>query len=170
MISVAQGTEYRKGEIIIFTGTENIPCPVCGGHLRVHGTCTRKLRRRDGTDVYRLRVMECKSCGKTHRELPEGIVPYKRMDAERLSDITEAAEEKDLGDAETSTWKRVKEWVLWFLEYALKVLKSLQTLLGAEFPTVSSDDCLSRRLKYFVRLVVNSGNWIQHRSAVQAGL
>ena len=120
--------------------------------------------------MYRLRVMKCKLCGKTHRELPEGIVPYKRMDAERLSDITEAEEEKDLGDAEISTWKRVKEWVLWFLEYALKVLKSLQTLLGAEFPTVSADDCLNRRLKYFVRLVVNSGNWIQHRSAVQAGL
>ena len=114
--------------------------------------------------------MECKSCGKTHRELPEGIVPYKRMDAERLSDITEAEEEKDLGDAEASTWKRVSVWVLWFLDYALKVLRSLQTLYGTELPTVSPDDFFSRRLKYSVRLVVNSGNWIQHRSAVQAGL
>ena len=169
MISVAHGTEYRKGEIIIFTGAEEIPCPVCGGQLRVHGTCTRKLRRRDGIDVYRLRVMECKSCGKTHRELPAGIVPYKRMDAQQISNISEIQEEKDLEDTEVNTWMRVKEWVMWFLAYALNVLKSLQTILGNEFPTVSSGDCPCRQLVYFVRLVANSGNWPQHRSVMQAG-
>ena len=72
--------------------------------------------------------MECKKCGKTHRELPEGIVPYKRMEAERLSGISEASSEKELGDVESTTWKRVQDWVLWFLQYALDVLRSLQTL------------------------------------------
>ena len=168
--------EYRKGEMIFFTGTEEIPCPVCGGELRVHGRCTRKLRRREGVDIYRLRVMECKSCGKTHRELPEGIVPYKRMDAEQLSNISEIEEEdelestEDTEDTEVSTWKRVREWMLWFLDYALDVLRSLQTLLGKDFTTISGGDCLSRRLKYYVRLVANSGNWIQHRSAMKSRL
>ena len=170
MISVAHGMRYRKGEIIFFTGTEKIPCPVCGGQLRVHGTCTRKLRRSEGIDVYRLRVMECKTCGKTHRELPEEIVPYKRMDTELLSNISEVSKEEDLGDIEVSTWKRVREWVLWFLAYALDVLRSLQTLLGKVFQTISSGECLSRRLAYFVRLVANSGNWIQHRSEMKSGL
>ena len=113
--------------------------------------------------------MECKKCGKTHRELPEGIVPYKRMDAERLSSITEATKEEDLGDVEASTGKRVREWVLWFLKYALDVLRSLQMLLGEEFPAIPTGECFSRRLAYFVRLVTNSGNWIQHRSAMKSG-
>ena len=137
--------------------------------MHVHGTCTRKLRRRDDIDVYRLRVMECKTCGKTHRELPERIVPYQRMDTELLSSISEVTKEDELGDVEVSTWKRVQEWVLWFLKYALDVLNSFQTLLEKVFPTISSDECLSRRLAYFVRLVANSGNWIQHRSAMKSG-
>ena len=137
--------------------------------MHVHGTCTRKLRRREDIDVYRLRVMECKTCGKTHRELPEGIAPYQRMDAELLSSISEVTKEDELGDVEVSTWKRVQEWVLWFLKYALDVLNSFQTLLEKVFPTISSDECLSRRLAYFVRLVANSGNWIQHRSAMKSG-
>ena len=115
MISVAQGTEYRKGEIIIYTGAEEIPCPVCGGHLRVHGTCMHKLRRKDDTNMYRLRVMECKSCGKTHRELPEGIALCKRMDAEQLINFSKVEEEdglegtEDMENTEGSTWKRVRE-------------------------------------------------------------
>ena len=113
--------------------------------------------------------MECKKCGKTHRELPEGIVPYKRMEAERLSGISEASSEKELGDVESTTWKRVQDWVLWFLQYALDVLRSLQTLLGKDFPTIPSGECLSRRLVYYVRLVANSGNWPQHRSAMKNG-
>ena len=137
--------------------------------MHVHGTCTRKLRRREDIDVYRLRVMECKTCGKTHRELPERIVPYQRMDTELLSSISEVTKEDELGDVEVSTWKRVQEWVLWFLKYALDVLNSFQTLLEKVFPTISSDECLSRRLAYFVRLVANSGNWIQHRSAMKSG-
>ena len=96
MISVTQGIAYRKREIIIFTGNETIPCPVCGGHLKVRGTCERKVIRREGTQTYRLRVMECGNCGKTHRELPSFIMPYKRMDADILSEAAEASGEENL--------------------------------------------------------------------------
>lgn len=120
-------------------------------------------------EVYRLRVMECKECGKTHRELPEWIVPYKRMDVELLSVISEVAEERCLGETEAGTWRRVKAWVAWFLAYALNVLKSVQVTLGRGFPTIPSGDSLHRKLAYFVRLVVNSGQWAQHRSDVKRG-
>lgn len=170
MISVAQGTEYRKSDIIIFTGTEEIPCPICRGELRVHGTCRRKVRRENGEEVYRLRVMKCKECGKTHRELPAGIVPYKRMDAQLLCAISEVSKEGNLEETEVSTWKRVKDWVTWFFAYAQAVLQSVEVSLGQTIPTSPCDDPLSRKLTYYVRLVVNSGQWIQHRSAMRHGM
>lgn len=169
MISVSQGNEYRKGELIIFTGTEEVPCPVCGGELFVHGTCIRKVRRQNGTEVYRLRVMGCKGCGRTHRELPAGMIPYKRMDADRISDISEISGKEELGMTEESTWHRVKEWVAWFLQYAMYVLEAIRTSLGGEIQTISSGSPRRRKLIYFVRLVANSGRWEQHRSVMTNG-
>ena len=169
MISVAQGTEYRKGNIIFFTGTEEIPCPICGGKLGVHGTCMRTLQRKDKTEKYRLRVMECKKCGKTHRELPERIVPYKRMDAEVLGTI---AAETGIGDVEApdvSTWARIRGWVMWFLSYGQHILEGMRVSMGDTLTTIPLGASLSRQLVYYVRLVANSGNWIQHRSVMHRG-
>ena len=165
MISVAHGAEYRKGGVVFFTGTEEIPCPICQGKLRVRGTCMRKLHSSEGRVLYRLRVMECRKCGKTHRELPFGIVPYKRMDADLLSDIAETPQQSHLEVAETSTWRRVWAWVRWFIQYSLNILTAMQ----AEYPGILTGlpgGPLRRQLTYFVRLVVNSGNWVQHRSAL----
>ena len=167
---VAQGTEYRKSDIIIFTGTEEIPCPTCGGRLRVHGTCRRKVQRKDGQEIYRLRVMECRACGKTHRELPEGIVPYKRMDAELLGVIAEDPGVGELEAPSISTWDRVKTWIIWFLAYAKHVLEGQQISLGKTFATIPPGHSFGRRLAYYVRLVANSGQWIQHRSVMREEL
>lgn len=147
----------------IFCGPEEIPCPICGGVLKVHGTCRRKLRTAEGTELYRLCVMECTVCGRTHRELPEGIVPYKRHDSERIVTIAETPQEEHLQEAETSTWKRIKAWVDWFICYAQKVLAGLRILFPC-LKTEFSGRAFAEPLVYFVRLVVNSGNWIQHHS------
>ncbi len=167
MISVTQGIAYRKGEIVIFTGNETIPCPVCAGHLKVRETCERKVSGREGTQTCRLRVMECGNCGKTHRELPSFIVPYKRMDADILSEVAEANREEHLEKAESSAWRRVKAWIIWFLQYAGNVLEGLRIAMP-DFPTIPDGEALNRRLAYAVRLVANSGNWVQHRSALTA--
>ena len=167
MISVAHGRRVNKGNIIIFTGTEDVPCPKCGGALVVHGTCIRKLRKRYEEQTFRLRVMECSVCGRTHRELPEEFVPYKRMDAELLCIIAEAPRCEQVLVAETSTWSRVHVWMRWFLAYAAHILNAMLEQYTA-FATIPSGETARRRLTYFVRLVVNSGNWIPHRS-VQTG-
>ena len=167
MIIVAQGSELRKGEIIIFTGYDEIPCPVCSGKLKVHGTCRRKFIRRGGAQVYRLRVMECRECGRTHRELPDFAVPYKRMDVEMLSEVAEDEGHGRMAKSESSTRHRVRTWVLWFLRYARNVQSGL-CISMPDLPTIPDGGPLRRRLAYFVRLVVNSGNWVQHRSAVTA--
>lgn len=162
---ILDSTELFKCGVCIFTGTEEICCPCCGGRLKVHGTCLRKLRTADETKIYRLRVMECTNCGKTHRELPESIVPYMRMDVNLLSAIAQAERRNHLSLAETSTWKRVKAWCGWFLCYARNIMNSL-TEQNEKFSAVTTPGGgFGQQLMYFVRLVVNSGNWIQHRLA-----
>lgn len=164
MISVAHGEEIRKGKIRIFVGTESISCPICAGRLKVHGTCLRKLRNADGEVVFRLRVMESRSCGRTHRELPARMIPYRRTDVNGIANIADVAPSEHLTVCETSTWKRVVSWVRWFLWYTQKIQEGLSSLA-----TDFSGQTLAEQLAYDVRLVVNSGNWIQHRSAQNPG-
>jgi len=159
MISVMHGIEYFKDGIYIFTGMEDIPCPVCGAGLKVHGTCLRKLQTINGEKIYRLRVMECtnEDCKKTHRELPAGIIPYKRMDAEKISKIVAAPIAEHTKETDTSTWRSIRAWVVWFLEYTSNLLDELKTGYS------QSEKSLSDRLVFCVRTVANSQKWIQHR-------
>ena len=141
---------------------EEIPCPVCHHKLFVHGTCKRKIRNEDGrVQILCLRVLECESCGKTHREIPDILVPYKRYSAEAICAIEE---NPGVCAAEPSTRKRISSWLAWFLSYAQKVAESL-TLQGLTV-TEPADKPRFSRLKYFVRLVTNSLCWQQHRSVM----
>lgn len=161
---ITHGNRYRKHGIVIFTGSENICCPVCGGSLKVRGTCRRRLITKDGTETYRLRVLECRNCGRSHRELPSEIVPYKRHSAGMMESIATSGPGKHEEITDYSTWRRITLWVIWFFQYAQNIvegLKAIATYSQTEFPGNLS--CPS--LKYFVRIVVNSGNWIQHRTA-----
>ncbi len=74
-------------KIVIVKGTREKLCPVCKGILHVHGTCCRKVRTLERTSIFRLRVMKCGSCGKTHRELPHFFVPYKRYGLDAICEI-----------------------------------------------------------------------------------
>ena len=154
MVCAENGTRYFKNGSIIFTGSDRIPCPLCGGNLHVRGTCSRKLRRKDGTKLYRLRVMECDDCGKTHRELPPEAIPYKRLDTETVCEIAQTPEKQHLEHTETSTWRRICAWISWFFQYAQKALEIVW----------NTDNAFSEQgLAALVRVTVNSGKWIQHR-------
>lgn len=161
MISVAQAIEYCKDGIYVFTGTEVVPCPVCGGRLRVRNTCHRKLRREEECRIYRLRVMICTTCGKTHRELPQWMIPYKRMDAALYCKIAQTPRERHLEVADTNTWTRVQKWIWWFL-------LELQAVRQAK---ISSHDWVEKTVEDLscqewmgeIRRLVNSGKWVQHR-------
>ena len=163
MISIAHFEITRNGEKTKIFSQESSVCPICGGPLKVHGTCIRKVRQGEHTHQIHLRVMECRHCGKTHRELPEGLVPYKRHDLNSLCEIAEATETQHT--CETSTWLRIRFWLAWFLWYAQNVLDGLITA-GQMSATFSPGHSLRRRTASFVRLVVTSGNWEQHRSAM----
>ena len=170
MIIVAYNrVEGNSEDVIHLKGKETVPCPICGGRLKVHGSCRRKLQiASKDTVIYHLRVMKCCECGKTHRELPDGVVPYKRMSSDFFTEIATAPAEscltgQVLEDVESSTWRRVTAWMRWFLQY----VRSVIAIVG--LPPLSATFCTSDmtagQTEHFVRLVVNSGFWTQHRSA-----
>lgn len=162
MVIVSRFTRICKNGIWIITGTETIPCPVCGGKLQVHGTCLRCVRdEQDRRQCLRLRVLSCKECGHTHRELPEGLVPYKRHSAESICAMKERPE---TCFTEPSVRQKILAWLSWFLCYADQVTESLRAQ-GFRLPNFSGYE-LCRQLKQFVRLVGNAGMWEQHRSAM----
>ena len=131
MISILNYREYYHGGICFILAAESVPCPICGGKLFVHGTCRRKCITADGIVTFGLRVMECRKCHHTHRELPRGIVPYKRHCAEIIADCRDTCPDT-IG--EFSAFLRMKVWLTWFLEYAEKVM----TGLAAVYATVLS--------------------------------
>ncbi len=161
MIIAAHGIEYFKNNLTIFTGSGDTVCPDCGGKLIVHGTCRRKIKTHTAEKVYRLRVVECVHCRKTHRELPRGFIPYKRMDAQLISEIAEALPAEHMILVESSTWQRVKVWVAWFLQYAQDLLRAKRAVASCLLIKQITGG-LTSQLIYLTMLTVNSGNWIQH--------
>ena len=146
---------------------EFVSCPCCSGDLFVRGTCRRKVRRftehSDGQfpEIWYLRVMQCRQCRKTHRELPDWIIPYKRCSVEMYAEIAEG-NEKVCCDGTTITIVRL--WVEWFLNYARHIVEAMKVLYPG-FSPIPDSKPLADRLTYFVRLTVNSGNGIHNRSA-----
>lgn len=91
MISIAQYELSCNGDTTKILSKESSLCPICGGALKVHGTCTRKVRYGDCIHKYHLRVLKCQCCGKTHRELPDSLIPYKRYGVEAFCEIAESS-------------------------------------------------------------------------------
>lgn len=163
MISIAQYELSCNGDTTKILSKESSLCPICGGALKVHGTCTRKVRYGDCIHKYHLRVLKCQCCGKTHRELPDSLIPYKRYGVEAFCEIAESTEARHT--CETSTWLRIRSWLAWFICYAQNIATGLiaANLLPMTFHPGYT---LRQQTMHFVRLVANSGNWIQHRSAM----
>jgi len=164
MISILNYTEYHHDGVCFILAAESVPCPICGGKLFVHGTCRRKCITPDGIVTFGLRVMECRKCHHTHRELPCGVVPYKRYCAEIIADCNGEFCPDSVG--EFSAFLRLKAWLKWFLEYAEKVMNGLEIAYGTVL-SVPGNLTPAERLMYLVRLAANSGFWVQHRSALR---
>ena len=161
MISISHFSAVRNGILLIIHGLELLPCPICDGELFCRGTCRRKTQSAFGeTTLYQLRVLQCRRCGKTHRELPAPIIPFKRYDAEAIVQIRENPEEMI---CEPSVRNRIMAWVSWFIVYASHVKESQQLILSIPLPNESGKITASELLR-LVRIVANSQNWSHNRT------
>ena len=70
--------ELKNGKIYVY-GKVMPCCPSCGKRMTVHGTCSRIIRTLEHPNgmVHMFRVLECKLCNRSHREVPDFIVPHR---------------------------------------------------------------------------------------------
>ena len=88
-------------------------CPDCGERMRVHGTCRRKAIISQKIKIFILRVLACKKCRKTHRELPDFLIGYKRYSCD---DFCEIIADEESYTCESSTRIRMMKWLKRFLK------------------------------------------------------
>ena len=161
MVSLSQFRKKCKGDLIVIIALEYIPCPYCGGELFTRGTCRRQAINSAGdVDHYQLRVLQCRNCKRTHRELPAPLVPYKRYDGEA---ITRIKSEPESAPCNSRTVELVQRWLEWFLSYANHIRESQSLILSVPLPKTSGKNLLSELLE-LVRIVANSGNWLHNRT------
>lgn len=163
MVCLERFQKKWKGDLIIITPQKGTPrplCPACGGELFVRGTCIRKAINSEGnTEFYRLRVLQCRGCHKTHRELPNFLVPYKRYDREAIIKIL--SNNNGEVQCENSTIFRIRKWWEWFLPYARRILESQND----KFDSIEYANEEMPEFRKLIRAVMNKEKWIHNRSA-----
>lgn len=95
-------------------------CPLCGSRLFSHGTCRRKSIEEDCLEIHHLRVLKCRNCKKTHRELPDTLVPYKHYGRKLISAIV--AGKAKCGYEESTRYRLMQ----WFRALLFLVVSSLE--------------------------------------------
>lgn len=81
--------------MIIIVGN-TLTCPDCGGKLKYYDSVKRIVRIKGGK-VRRIKIRRliCTNCGKSHRELPERILPYKQYEAEIINGVIQGTISSD---------------------------------------------------------------------------
>lgn len=95
---------------------EEVRCPVCGAKLNKKDYVRRVFKKAGGSkEWYRIERRKCKSCGKTHRLLPDKWASYKHYGAELIEDVVDGAVSAE--DAATEDYPceaTMKRWCQWF--------------------------------------------------------
>lgn len=105
--------------------TEKVPCPCCGGELKVIGSRLRKYIRDTGEQkTVRIRRLRCASCQRIHHELPDLFLPYKRYEASCFEKVMSPAHPIDVA-ADDSTLFRWNRWFLDWIDYWMACLRSI---------------------------------------------
>ena len=161
MVSLSRFRKKYKDDLVIIVAQEILSCPCCEGDLFVRGTCRRQAINSAGSKVqYQLRVLQCRDCRRTHRELPDPLVPYKRYDGEAIMYI-----ENDPSNAPCNirSVPLILGWLAWFITYANHICESQSLILSTPLSKTSGKTRLQKFMS-LVRIVVNSGNWSHNRT------
>lgn len=152
---------FRKNGVWFYENREKPTCPLCGARLFSHGTCKRRVTTEDGLEIHHLRVLKCRNCKRTHRELPDTIIPYKHYGRETISTIVTG---KAKCGYEESTRYRLMQWVsaliLLMASFLEKQKRQLCEVASEKIRNgnVTEPDEVSRWLKLCVGKLVWQGN------------
>ena len=65
-------------------------CPCCGGDLKYYDRVLRIVRTKGRKTKYiEICRLQCVSCSKVHREIPDFLLPYKRYEKELVKGVVE---------------------------------------------------------------------------------
>ena len=142
---------------------EDLICSICGSaDLSPKGRPKRKLIMLDG-EMRRLKLkrLRCRKCTKTHRVLPDIIIPYKHHCAETYGDVINNGAVNAIY-CETYTIQRIKAWWAAMQLYIKSILLAIREKHGVDLTT-------EKKLGKIVRAMANAHLWPGTRSALTAG-
>ena len=105
-------------------------------------------------------------CHRYHRELPDYVIPYKHLCAKIFAEAYDATKNYCVDD---HTAAGLRRWIKDFFRFGAATVRRLKL----EHPTlVTNYDTFSTldKLRYFVRVVVNVGEWKSTSSRILSGL
>lgn len=66
----------------------SLNCPVCNGSLKYYDRVHRIIRLGGGVRKrLTIRRLRCRDCGRTHRQLPKFLIPYKHYGSELIKGV-----------------------------------------------------------------------------------
>lgn len=161
-------------------GTEKVPCPCCGGKLKVIGSRLRKYIRDTGEKTaLRIRRLQCVDCHQIHHELPDFFLPYKRYEARCFEKAILSSPENDIA-ADNATLFRWNRWFFALIDYWVACLRSIALRFQLDLTSVDSASMNSLTvlekmgrlvgdapgwLSRMAKPIVNVNLWLQTRSA-----
>lgn len=149
---------YKRNGIWYYKGREILTCPVCGSRLYSHGTCRRKVTMEGYTETHHLRVLKCRKCNRTHRELPDTIIPYKHYGRKLIGAIV--AGEAKRGYEESTRYRLMQ----WFRALLFLVVSSLEgqkrELCYVMYKKIRKGNAIkSDEISEWLKLCVEKLNW-----------
>ena len=155
---------------------ETAHCTCCDGRLVVVGSRKRFLIQPDGNKIWLvIRRLYCTHCNRTHHELPDMVMPYKRYSTQAVEEILSGTASAPVPVAcENSTIRRIRIWFFLLRSYFESCLQSLKQLFRTDADFLIEIDKMvplevatlpAGWLRCLVRILVNSGRWRQTRSA-----
>jgi len=142
---------------------EDVICPVCGSaNLVPKGKPKRKLIMLDGeTRLLKLKRLKCGNCAKTHRVLPDIIIPYKHHCAETYNDVIKNGAINAIY-CEAYTIHRIKAWWAAMQLYIKSTMLAIMEKHGVDLKA-------EKKLGKIVRALANSHLWPGTRSELTPG-
>ena len=152
-------------------------CPECGiGELKHRDFCRRVSKEEGGGKKwYLIPRGKCTHCSKTHRMLPDFMVPFKHYTSEVISGALDGVVTADDLDSENHPCATtISRWHHWLMKNKLRIEGTLKSigyrLLGFSEGLLKSGESLLERLRdqrktcwleTLLRFVYNSGNRLE---------
>jgi hypothetical protein len=134
-------------------------CPQCDSPLRPWRWCLRIRRRASGeTESLNVPILRCDACGRSHRCLPDCLVPHKHFDVESI----EAGLQEGMAAAVAADETTIRRWHRWFelfSGYAEGILVALHTR-GVVAEPVDRSRPLPTILHRLGPYVGDAANWL----------